>query len=158
MRFRLALALSVSILLIGVASWSRFGTTKYVRSNLIAVEQLGTNEIYDEEEVVKDFLEPKPETVSAPAPEKPLTDTDIISRNLILDYIGLAMNGQATEMSISALANQYAEKVPTLHKIVKVGYQDIKITSDSKANFNNYSNELGKIYNEHTVNISSLTR
>lgn len=152
MRFRLALALSVSVLLIGVASWSRFGTTDYVQPNIVAIEQLGTNNDY--EEILNDFIEPK--TASTTPPEIPLSNTDLIGRQLILDYINLAASGQVTETRITTLANRYVENIPTLNEIVALTYTDIKTVPDSKNNFENYSNELAQIYVEHAQHINKV--
>ena len=153
MLFRLVLALSISVLLIGVASWFRFGTTEYAQPNIVAIEQLGVGE-GSYEDILHDFLEPK--TASSTFPQGSLSNTDLIGRQLILDYIGLAASGQATEANITALANEYVEKIPTLHKTGKIVSQDIKALPDTKTNIKNYSDELARVYKEHAEHINAV--
>src|SRR3989344_3691919 len=115
MRFRLALALLISILLVVTASWSRFGTTNYAPS-IATLEQIQTdNEYYSDDSFIRDFL--KPSTASTTLPAEPLSNTELIGRQLILDYIGLATSGQATEANIDAVANKYLESIPKIIKI-----------------------------------------
>lgn len=151
MQFRLALALSVSVLLIGVASWYRFGTTDYAQPSIAIVDQLGIS-ADDYKDILHDFTSPK--TSSTTPPQEPLSNTDLIGRQLIMDYVGLAGSGQATETSIISLANQYAENITVFNKAVKIGVQDIKTVSNTKANLENYSNNLAKIYVEHAEAIN----
>ncbi|OHA89606.1 MAG: hypothetical protein A3C70_02520 [Candidatus Zambryskibacteria bacterium RIFCSPHIGHO2_02_FULL_43_14] len=146
MGFRLALAISVSVVLIGVSSWYRFGTTGYVQPNVVAIDQLGTSND-DYAEILNDFTIPKTSTSSVIS--APLTNTDLIGRQLILDYVGLAGSGQATEANIISLANQYAENITIFNKATKIGAQDIKTVSNTKVNLENYSDNLAKIYMKH---------
>ena len=150
MRFRLALALSVSILLIGTASWYRYGINDYTQSNIVTVEQFGTNSAYSAD-IVRDFLEPR---ATSTAPVAPLSDTEIIGRQLIADYINLAMSGQATETSINALADRYVESIPTLNKTPAISYADIKVVPNIKVNFQNYANELMTIHKNYAERIA----
>jgi hypothetical protein len=153
MRFRIALALLVSILFIGASSWSRLKPTGKVEYNILTVEQAESNDD-NYQDFLQDFLEPKKSDIATPT--KPLSNTDLLGRNLLLDYIGLAANGAANTYSINALANQYVENIPTLLKFEKVSYEEIKTISDTKSNFENYSNELGRIYAEHAKRISLI--
>lgn len=147
MRLRLALAFLVSIALIGVASWSRFAVAEKTPANIVAIEQPEiSGDDYDE--ILRDFLEPKTAT-STPSEKGPLSSTDLIGRGLIMDYIGLAASGQATEASIATLANQYVTSIPALSKAQTISYSDLKKVTDTKINFQNYADELIKIHNSY---------
>ncbi|MDO8565059.1 MAG: hypothetical protein Q7R67_00300 [bacterium] len=147
MRWNLALAFSVSLLLVGYASWSRFTTASTTTPNLIAVESQATNEA-DYQEILNDFLEPKA-TSSTPVvtQAQPLTKTDMLSRELFSDYIGLAGSGQATEGTITALANKYVENLPKLNSTEVVSFSDLRVVSNTKANFQKYAEEFAEIEN-----------
>ncbi len=152
MRFRLTLALLLSLLLVVTASWSRFGTTKYVPS-VATLEQMQTNdEYYSDESFVGDFL--KPNTASATLPAESLSNTELIGRQLILDYIGLATSGQVTETNIATIANKYLEIIPKINKTQQISRSDIEIVPDTKSNFQNYADQLLKIHKEYADNIN----
>lgn len=154
MRFNLALAVSLSIILIGVASWSRFRTTNYIQPELIAIEQLGANSD-DYETILHDFLEP--ETVGmASTSDSQFSNTDLIGQKLVLDYISLAANGQATEASLISLANQYVESIPALNKAEVLSTLNIKTVPNTQINFQKYADALTKIYGEYVENINKV--
>lgn len=149
MRFRLALALSVSILIIGAASWSRLAGVEKAQPSIVALEADDKNY----QDFLQNLLESK--TASSTSAEEPLSNTDLIGRQLIIDYIGLATSGEAGRAGINALANTYVESIPALLKVEKIDYQDIKTTSDTKTGFENYSDGLAKIYARHADRINT---
>lgn len=153
MPFRIALALSLSVMLVGAASWWRFSTVQYVKPVLTTVEQLDAYGLSDDD-FIRDFTEPKPEEVIVK--KEPLSQTDIIGQQLIMDYIGLATSGGAGPQSINALAEQYASIIPTLSKPDKLGYQDVKMAPNTTSSLKIYSEELGKIYVTHSLNINKI--
>ena len=153
MRLGLALALLVSTLLIGTASWYRFATTKYVQSDLVAIQPFDTENAYSEEEILSDFLRPK--TASSTFPEGPLSNTDIIGRQLIMDYIGLAASGGTDTKSISILVDRYIESIPTLNQAATISTAELRTISNTKSNFQNYATGLTKIYKEYATQISA---
>jgi hypothetical protein len=154
MRLRLTLSLSVSIILIGIASWSRFGTANYIQPNTIAIEQFGIGEkYYSDEKFLQDFLEPK--ATSTEISTEPLSNTDMIGRQLILDYIDLATSGNAGINSIDALAERYVESIPTINKTTSIDHKDILVVSNAKHNLQNYANELIRI---HTSYVERVTK
>lgn len=153
MPFRLALALSVSVLFIGVASWYRFGTVEKVQPNIVAVDTLETGS-NNYEDILGDFTAPK--TAGTTTPQDPLSSTDLIGRQLILDYVGLAANGQATEAGLDLLASQYVENIATISKTVAMSSADIKTVADTKANFQNYDKKITKIYGDYAESIGKM--
>ena len=146
----LALSLTISVLLIGVASWYRFGTVKVSQPNLVAVELTAD----DYKEIVADFTGPK-EVVMASS-TKPFTSTDLVGRQLISDYVSLAGSGQVTDADILALADRYVEGLPTLSSAPTISYTDLKLVSDNKNNFQNYADTLTKIFNEYQASTNKI--
>ena len=146
MQFRLTLAILVSVVLIGYASWNRF-SAPYEVTNIVAVEQVKTSD-EDYQASLNDFIEPT--SASTTTIQKPLSTTEVIGRQLIMDYVGLAANGQVTKYDIEALANKYVENVPSLSQSQSLTQlltlDDIKIVSDTKTNFQNYAGETLKIH------------
>ena len=155
MRFRLALALSLSLLLIGVATWDRFAAPyEYKAPSVVAIEQFGINgDSY--EAVVQDFTEPKSEEVTPPSTE-PLSNTDIVGRQMIMDYITIAAGGQATEANLTNLANQYVSSLPALLTFHKISYADLKTVSNAKENLRSYADAFDQIYIEHSTRINNV--
>lgn len=154
MRFRLALALSASIIVIGIASWLRFGTIKYVSPSIVAVEQAGVDS-KSYEDIIQELAKPK--TASTTSIEGPTSGTEVISHQLISDYVDLAAGGRATESSIASLADKYVENIPTLIKATVISYSDIQIVPNTKINFQNYADTLTKINSEYTNQISKAS-
>jgi|SRR3989344_141301 len=146
----LALSLTISVLLIGVASWYRFGTVKVSQPNLVAVEL--TEDDY--KEITADFTGPK-EVVVASSTE-PFTSTDLIGHQLILDYVSLAGSGQVTDSDVLNLADRYVESLPTLNNPPTIAYADLKVVSDTKSNFQNYIDVLTIISNEYVSSINKI--
>lgn len=151
MRFNLALAVLMSVLLIGVSSWSRFTTTNKTQQGIVAVEQFNTNND-DYEDILQDFSTPK--TASTTPVERSLSNTDLIGRQLILDYIGLAGSGQATDASVAALAEQYVISIPSINKAPTINSKDIQVVSNIKTNFQSYANEFTKIHKSYAEYIN----
>jgi hypothetical protein len=146
MRGRLAIALSVSLVLIGFASWSRLSARNSAQPNLIAIAQLDTNP----DEVLRDFLEPKSATTTA---ADSLTNTDMVGRQLILDYVQLAANGGANEDALSALAERYIDNVPSLITAEVVSVFDLKVVPNDTANFQAYAAALEAIYRSYATSL-----
>lgn len=141
MRSGIILAIIVSLILVGGASWSRLSSSKSV-PNLIAVEQNRAADAAQLQEVLVNYQNP----TSTPVSVEPLTGTDLIGRQLILDYIGLAQSGEATEENLSILAERYVESIPTLIIARKISYTDLNIVPNSRASLINYAAAIEKIY------------
>ncbi len=145
------MALFVSVVLVGGASWSRFAGAEKPVSDLLTVEErAASNDYYDK--LFLDSLEATATTSAAS--QEPLTGTDLIGRQLILDYVDMATKGQATAANITALADRYIESIPTLNQAQTISYTELKTVSDTKANFQNYADELTKIYGTYATQIS----
>ncbi|MEX0919268.1 MAG: hypothetical protein WDZ64_00780 [Parcubacteria group bacterium] len=153
MRFRIALALSLSIILVVMASWNRFAVAEKSATGISLVENTPTSEeVYSE--LLRTYTETSTTTTSSET--KPLSGTDLIGRQLIMDYVDLASNGQATKANLNLLAIKYAESVPTLISAPKIGYFDIKTVANSAENIKNYADQLGVLYDSHSRRITAI--
>lgn len=149
MKLRLASALLISILLIGGAGWVRAGSLfKNSSTNSLALESASTTSSYDFSIKKNDSITPEASTQTGP-----LSSTDLIGRQLILDYVDLAAQGEASEENLALLANNYVEKIPSLNYSETISYKDIKSVSNTRENFQNYANEFTKIYKSYAENI-----
>ncbi|MBI1974535.1 MAG: hypothetical protein HYS51_01640 [Candidatus Zambryskibacteria bacterium] len=144
MRQRLALAFLVSTTIIGAALWQRVSTTSYVKPALEITPKLDVYQGISDEDFVRDFTEPT--KADSTVAEKPLTNTDIIGRQLVSDYIGLVVKGGAGTETINTLAEQYASIVPSLNKSAKLTYTDIRTAPTTEDNLKYYGNEIDRIY------------
>jgi len=151
MRFNIALALCISVLLVGGATWIRFSpSTSNTEAGLVAVEtdREALQNYFDEE--VLPILEkgaiPASKDVSTP---KPLTGTDMVGRQLLTDYIQLASTGQASQKDILALAENYVDSIPTLSSAPAITYAELTLGQNDKASLQKYADSLTLIYNSY---------
>lgn len=142
----IAAALAVSVILIGGATSARFASHKKTEPTLSAV----SNPIESKDNLISAYLK---NSTSTRAEAENLTGTDLVGRQLILDYIALARAGEATPNNLSALAERYTESIPTLLVPTTVSYFDLKIVSNSQVNLGNYSKALDKIYRNYASEI-----
>lgn len=147
MQFRLALALFISVLLVGTSSWYRLTTTEHVPSEVVAIEQYNSYN-NDYENLLRDFTTTNPETASTTFSNPP-SSAGFLGRGLILDYVDLASSGQVTDNDISNLAEKYLEGVPSLNQAPAISYADIQVVSSNKNNFQSYANQFIKIHEEY---------
>lgn len=104
MLFRVGLAVFVSLALIGGAVWSQLPGAKNSAPTLVAVEtKRDYTDIYWPEKIEDTTND-----------EASLTTTDLVSRQLMGDFMNLSINGQATQGSIENLAGRYAELIESL--------------------------------------------
>ncbi len=148
MSLRLGLALSLSILLIGVASWYRLAPAQEIYYNEAAIKTVKTTD--EEEAMLNSFLplthEVPPQEVKQP-PSEPLTSTDIITRNLLLSYLNLESSGLAPDQgTIDTLASEYVEATLRSHVFTKAIILDINVVYDSEESVVTYSKALSNAY------------
>ncbi|MBX4195798.1 hypothetical protein KW796_02495 [Candidatus Parcubacteria bacterium] len=147
MRFRILLALSLSIVLIFGATWTRRSTLS--QPVLVSVESPASisGSTPDSADLSYD------ESISR-AKNDPLSTTDLVSRQLLLDYINLSSTGQATPDNLDSLASQYVEKISALSQTPKISLMDLNTVADSKASLTAYDKSVTAIETEkiETVN------
>lgn len=138
---RLTIALSISVALIGGAMWFRFGQTTYTTSNIVAVETF--EPALSEEAFLADFLATSTPVSTKTASAKPLSQEDLMGRQLFSDFIALKSQGQATPSNISALATQYAESIAGQSiQARQITSNQIIIVTDSEENLATYGNTV----------------
>lgn len=140
------LAVLASLILIVGAAFTRYSQPK-VGQNLVMVEQ-GVGEIDSYEELFANF-DSATSTSTLAGNKEPVGGTDLIARQLMMDYINLASSGQATEANINDLAQKYVTSIPTLLSVSKLSYLDLNIVPDNQANLKKYADEAGSVYKEY---------
>lgn len=152
-RTRLIIALSISVIFIGTASWFRFAPRAPLPTNIESVT--GTTEQFiDDEVLLADFVSTStpPATVSS----TPLSQTDIISRQFFSDYIELSSQGQANAENFGILAERYAKDI--LKETVtstEVAMDRILAIPDSEENLSLYGQSMSLIRNKYQGQIEA---
>jgi hypothetical protein len=150
MKFRPVHALLFSVVLIVGALWGQRSNAQKSAAELITINR--NNEIENNSFSSESrFL-----INSASTSPQDLTSTDLVGRQLIVDYVDLATSGKATPESIRDLANQYVDSVPNLARAKVVGYSDIKITSNLITNLQAYSEGIKAIQEKHLEDINKF--
>ena len=149
----IAISLFISIILIGGAFWTRIDASKN-EAGLIAVANQDPNEDFYKDVFLNPSVDPTPVSTST-APQGPLTGTDLVGRQLIIDYVDLTSMGQASDINIELLAERYAESIPTLVNSQKIDYFDIKTVPNNLESLKKYSDDLGQIYIKYSGKMSA---
>lgn len=144
MRFRILLSLSLSLVLISGAAWYRLSANTAI-SKLVSINSESSSALAVNIDDYTGGDEPKDPS----APAETLTKTDLVSRQLISDYINLAASGQATTDNLNSLVSRYVESVPNLAESPTVNVASVKIVPDNKANFSAYYDSITGIQTDH---------
>jgi len=149
------LAVVISLFMVGGASWKRLSGTTQTPSLVTIETATATPPTYDE--IFADITNSTstPALNSQPASSESLTGTDLIARQLMIDYINLNSVGQATGANLAALADQYVESIPTLNSFPRIGIHNLNTTTNSEQNFKLYSDKIGQIYLKYALDITS---
>lgn len=144
MRIRIYLAIFCSFLLIGLSFWTRVEKSRDSNPSLdlIAKDSSPSEEI----NLIDSWIENQATTTLN---QKPLTGTDLIGRQLIMDYIDLAQNGHSTPSNIQALVDTYIENIPALVTSSKATYLDLNVTNNTKDSFAKYIEGLLSIQKDY---------
>ncbi|MES2213819.1 MAG: hypothetical protein V4465_00285 [Patescibacteria group bacterium] len=149
-RPRVYIALSISLLLIIGAGWFRYSSLhKATQAGLIAINQDSVGSTQDYNQVITDYI-----TSSSASTTPVLSQSDMLGRELILDYVDLATSGKANDESVKALANKYLDKVPSLNQSDTIKIGDIQTTFNNKATLQTYTNSFGKIERDYANRIN----
>jgi len=157
MRPRLAIAICLALLLVGGATLKRLGGTAMTKSADLVYVSDKVGDTSSDSSDISPSADLSSGTSTVSSTEK-LTNTDIISRQLFSDYVGLAANGQATQDNLDALGDQYAESIVTSSQAKSLNVYDLKTESDSKANFQSYSDTLSTIYSKYSAQLITATK
>ncbi len=150
MKFRPVHALFFSTLLILTALWSHQSKAQKNEAELIALSSgsVPRDEIY--------ATQPQYLVSSSTADIGPLTNTEIMGRQLLVDYVDLATSGKASDENINDLARQYIDSVPALTRSEIVDYTSIHITSNTQENFQSYATGLIGVRNKYMENLDKF--
>lgn len=145
-RRHLIFAVTISCVLILGALWFRFfrAETYTAPAGLVAV---GDNSAESLNEAITTYLETS--STSTATSSIALTQTDTLSRQLILDYVDLATSGKADDASLQALADKYVDQVPSLAKSQIIPLKDIKTTFNNKKTIQAYANGFARVVIEY---------
>jgi hypothetical protein len=157
MQVRIALAVGVSIILIGGATIYRsvigVGPGK-PQPSLVSVDRNYQGDEDYQRFLSEFFLDVG--TSSAQQNTK-LTATQALGQQLIFDYVELAASGQATEESILALADRYAASIPSLNRAPSINYFDLKVVASTQSNLETYATAMTKIHEDYARAIKRLS-
>lgn len=142
MHARLALALFVSIALVGGALWTRLSNNATVKYELALVEPGGDSQF-------SDYFGSAGDIRAA----KTIPKTELLGQQLILEYMALATNGQASDDAVAALAEKYVDSIPTLTQTKTVSYEELKIVTNNKKNFEKYASEITEIHKTYVESV-----
>ena len=141
-RIRLIGAFFISIASIAGASWFRFiQIPPYQRAELVAVEEIA--DLTSDDVFLEDILSSNPNTSDVSA--TPLTQTDVVGRQLFSDYISLASQNKTSSDDFNFLATKYAESIlrETPKKVTRP--DELSITTNSEENLRIYGNAVLEI-------------
>lgn len=141
---RIIAALTLSAALISVAAWNRFAD---VSPSLGVLSVVNSPTASSSDAFLNEFMA----TTGTSTPPEDLTGTDLIGRQLIMDYVAMARNGQVTDENLTALAERYVESIPTLISTQKVDPLDLKIVANTKENFSSYASSFDTIYRAYST-------
>jgi len=146
MHRRLGIALSFSALLIGGAALHRFAYAEKTSPYLAAADSLDAG---GESTALSD-TDLLPDTAATSTDDEKLTTTDLIGRQLFMDYLDLAQNGQATDANIEKLGDNYAANIVRLDTPGTYTPPTLSVVPDSKDSFKAYASAFSALYNSYT--------
>ena len=146
-------AIVVSVVLIIGALWFRFSTTVSTPNNLVALPADQLPDTYYEDVIAK-FLEPPATPSSTISSEEKLSTTDLVARQMVLDYLGLAQNGQATPANLSALAMKYIDTIPNALTPRTLLVTDLHVVSNSAAAYTAYGDAFNTAYQNYSTKLA----
>src|SRR3989344_1475306 len=156
MRIQLALAFSISVVLVSAASWWRFSRVEYERPALTIVEELDAYEISDED-FLKDFTATQQAgSAVSPSPQtrENMSDTDMLSRQMMLDYIELSASGQITQKNIDSLITKYVDQIPNLGRVELLSTKNLTLVEDNAENFQKYADALTLVHKNYSQSLA----
>jgi len=144
LRPRVVFALSLSILLIGGAILHRFVFASVPQNSLVAIQE-PTNSVTDVAPIVQNDVV----ATSTSTTKTNISTTDLLSRQLLSDYLAMATQGQTTDQSIASLADKYAETIVSLNTSTINEIPPLRTVPDSKTNLEAYGSSLSKTYQKY---------
>lgn len=143
---RLIGALLLSVALIGGALWFRFTNLPPYSADLISVQDF--SEFASEEAFLSDFLATT--SPARPFSNATLSQTELVSRQLFTDYMGLKSRGQISPEEILSLADQYAVNiVRTEIASTEVSLNQLVTVANTEENLAHYGEVITNIRSKY---------
>ncbi len=153
MRPGLVASLLISLVLVGGATWVRFSPKDSVSEGLTVVSSSGVSATQDDPSFLDKFLGTSSSEAPKSVTNEPLTGSDILSRQLVSEYISLATNGGGTDAELQSLADKYISSIPSLTTSTIVDYIELKTVTNTKDNFQRYADLVTKIHRTYASSI-----
>ncbi len=150
-------AIVVSAVLISGAFFLR-PSSKPLALGLTAVENPQALSDAQHKELLAKFSGPTSKDTASPTEAgatTELTTSDLVGRQLILDYISLAQNGQASGDNLSALVERYVESIPSIASSAGITLTDLHVVPNSTAAFSTYGTVLKVAYEAYANGLNS---
>ena len=152
MRARIISALLLSVVLIVGATWLKFDRNNPAEASLVSVE----NKPGQDTDTYIPTSEANLSNPVSTTTEERLTTTDLVGRQMIIDYLNLANAGSVTKESLDNLAEKYVDMVPSLATSPQISPAEIKLVTNSKNNFISYDEITTKIETERIKIINNI--
>lgn len=140
------IALIACLAMVSGAAWYRYASTPSTAAILSAVATPEQSQAYYDELTAKILATA---TATPIAKKDDLTATDLISRQLVSDYISLAQSGQVTSENLEALSTQYAASLSELTQASRITFQDVAVVDNAPAHINAYMKAVAAIYQKY---------
>ncbi|MDQ3089735.1 MAG: hypothetical protein M3Q24_01100 [bacterium] len=88
----------------------------------------------------------------------PLSETDLVGRQLFTEYMNLSSKGQATPENLNKLAEKYAKNIISLDKSAYINESQIKIIPDTESNLQFYGQTIFEIRAKYAALIKDKSR
>ena len=145
-RIRFIGALVVSVALIGGALWFRFVRIAPYSAHIVSVSELEQRS--SEDAFLKDLYSAT--TTPRVTSTTTLSQTDLIGRGILTDYLSLKSKGEVTPDNLVSLADKYAESIINLDiETRKASLNQIMVLPDSEANLATYGNTITNIRSKY---------
>lgn len=155
LRSRQTLAVIFSLVLVFGALWVRSANAKDAKNLEIALIAEETKRQEQSASIARELSRDGDELVNENP--TPLTQTDLISRQLFSDYMSLSSNGQATPENLDNLASKYVDSIQKADTSKKITLVDLKVVDDSDLNFKSYGQAVFSIRSKYQNLIKQKT-
>lgn len=152
MRLRIGFALLSALVLISGASWLRH-SSQTTSPTLTSVEG-SASPVALSDQIPTNTADLAVATNTSTNTATNLTTTDLVGRQLIMEYVNLASAGAATQENLDSLANKYVDNIPTINQVKTADLVDLRLVPNTKANLQNYSDLMTDYLNglQHDIN------
>lgn len=150
MKTQVTIAVLLSVVLVGGATWFRFVPVESNSAQLVAVSDNGEmNELSAQE-----FFAASPSSKNSTSTT--LSKTDLISRQLFSDFMALRDSDQANSQNLAVLADKYAAGISSLDVAAsEIGLVDTHVVTDSNESILAYGRAVNTIWSKYGAMVAS---